>query len=203
VISSGPPDPCPCRDDGRSRSATARTAVVPVHIARIDGLSGNETRPRATFSAYATGNRPDAFCWRIAWQAESPSNSNRSRLGAHTDYAMTKVLRSLCVLLTILIVALGVVHLVPEAAAGEPLVAAGHSAALSHSGHLGFEDVSKHRSCVSAGPCWSVPPGAAVLPPRPDGAKPKPAGSTGQTLPHCGTSRLLINRLGALRDFCA
>jgi hypothetical protein len=80
---------------------------------------------------------------------------------------MTKVLGCLCVLLTILIVALGVVHLVPKAAAGEPLVAAGYSAASSHSGHLGFEGASKHRSCVSAGPCWSVPPGAAVLPPRP------------------------------------
>jgi hypothetical protein len=52
-----------------------------------------------------------------------------------------EILRCLCVLLTILIVA--------------------------HSGHLGFDDVSKHQSCVSAGPCWSVPPGAAVLPPRP------------------------------------
>lgn len=116
---------------------------------------------------------PDMFCWSIAWHSESPSSSNRSRLvgSTYTDHAMTKALRSLCVLLTILGMAIGVAHLATKAAAGEALGATGHSPALSHTAHRGYEDVSRSRSCLSAGPCWSMPQRVAVLPPRAGSAK--------------------------------
>jgi hypothetical protein len=75
-ISSGLPDPCPCRDGGRSRSATARNSSRSSSYWENRRPFGERDRPHATFSAYATANRSrcvlleDCLAGRIACQLQ-------------------------------------------------------------------------------------------------------------------------------------